>query len=68
MISQTTACIRPLIAAIVGMWIGLIRRMENARTPAPVWNDPSLLASEGADDRQRSAPLRGHGIGQPKGA
>ncbi|MFD9437043.1 hypothetical protein [Streptomyces sp. NPDC060002] len=63
-IVQSLHWITFVIARIIGLPGRLIRRIENARTPAPVWDDPTLLARGDADNRQGSPAPRGHQIAQ----
>ncbi|GHB28878.1 hypothetical protein GCM10010306_021600 [Streptomyces umbrinus] len=60
--SLVISLFRFIFAIFGASWAGLIRRIENARTPAPIWDDPSVVTRAGADDSQGSAARSGHRI------
>ncbi|WP_158711620.1 hypothetical protein [Streptomyces xylophagus] len=60
MIQQLRFLTRIVTTFLIGGCISLVRRIENARTPAPIWNDPGVISAvkgdtlQGSDARQAS--------------
>ncbi|MGW7410087.1 hypothetical protein ACWGI9_41475 [Streptomyces sp. NPDC054833] len=46
-----------LVSIVMGAFAGLLRRIEDARTPVPVWDDPCVTASD-SDDLRGSGTRR----------
>lgn len=44
-----------LVTIVMGAFTGLLRRIEDARTPLPVWDDPRVTASDSDDLRGSGA-------------
>jgi hypothetical protein len=64
-----TRYIRMAFTWVMAILTSVFRRFENFRTPAPVWDDPTLRAPEPDERGARPTRLMSRGIGSdPKRA
>lgn len=53
--------LRHLAALVIGAYTGLLRRIEDARTPVPVWDDPRVTAQDPDSEDLRGSGARRSG-------